>query len=322
MKAIRVERVGGPEVLQLRDVPIPEPGKGQARIKLEAIGLNFIDVYHRTGLYPLPLPFIPGGEGAGVVDSVGPDVSEVKVGDRVAYAMGSASYAESVVMPSWKLVKLPEWLSTEDAAAVMLQGLTVHYLLRSTYEVKKGDPILVHAAAGGVGLLMVQAAKHLGAFVIGTTSTEEKAQTVREAGADQVILYSKHDFVEETKKIMRGAGVAAVYDSVGQSTFERSLDCLRPRGILVLFGQSSGPVLSFNPSMLAQKGSLYLTRPSLAHYMLTREELMQRTSELFDWIQSGVVKIRIDSTFPLSKIADAHHKLESRASSGKILLTP
>jgi NADPH2:quinone reductase len=322
MKAIRVEKVGGPEVLQLRDVPLPEPGKGQARIKLEIIGVNFIDVYHRTGLYPLPLPFVPGGEGAGIVDAIGPDVSEVKTGDRVAYAMGTASYAEFVVMPAWKLVKLPEWLSTENAAAVMLQGLTVHYLLRSTYEVKKGDPILIHAAAGGVGLLMVQAAKHLGAFVIGTCSTEEKAQTVREAGADQVILYTKQDFLEETKKIMRGVGVAAVYDSVGQATFERSLDCLRPRGILVLFGQSSGPVLSFNPSALAQKGSLYLTRPSLAHYMLTREELMQRTSELFDWIQSGVVKIRIDSTFPLAKVADAHRKLESRGSSGKILLTP
>ncbi|MCI0442087.1 quinone oxidoreductase [bacterium] len=322
MKAIRVEKVGGPEVLQLRDVPLPEPGKGQARIKLETIGVNFIDVYHRTGLYPLPLPFVPGGEGAGIVDAIGPDVSEVKVRDRVAYAMGTASYAECVVMPAWKLVKLPQWLSTEDAAAVMLQGLTVHYLLRSTYEVKKGDPILIHAAAGGVGLLMVQAAKHLGAFVIGTCSTEEKAQTVREAGADEVILYTKQDFLEETKKTMRGVGVAAVYDSVGQATFERSLDCLRPRGILVLFGQSSGPVLSFNPSALAQKGSLYLTRPSLAHYMLTREELMQRTSELFDWIQSGVVKIRIDSTFPLAKVADAHRKLESRASSGKILLLP
>lgn len=322
MKAIRVEKVGGPEVLQLRDVPEPEPGKGQARIKLEAIGLNFIDVYHRTGLYPLPLPFIPGGEGAGIVDEIGPDVSEVKKGDRVAYAAGAASYAEDVVMPAWKLVKLPEWLSTQDAAALMLQGLTVHYLLRSTYEVKKGDPILVHAAAGGVGLLMVQAAKHLGAFVIGTCSTEEKAQTVRDAGADEVILYSKQNFLEETKNIMRGVGVAAVYDSVGQATYERSLDCLRPRGILVLFGQSSGPVTSFNPSILAQKGSLYLTRPTLTHYMLTREELMQRTSELFDWIQSGVVKIRIDSTFPLAKVADAHRKLESRASSGKILLLP
>jgi NADPH:quinone reductase len=322
MKAIRVEKVGGPEVLQLRDVPEPEPGKGQVRIKLEAIGLNFIDVYHRTGLYPLPLPFVPGGEGAGIVDEIGPDVSEVKEGDRVAYAMGAASYAERAVMPAAKLVKLPEWLSTQDAAALMLQGLTVHYLLRSTYEVKKGDPILIHAAAGGVGLLMVQAAKHLGAFVIGTCSTEEKAQTVRDAGADEVILYTKQNFLEETKNIMRGVGVAAVYDSVGQATYERSLDCLRPRGILVLFGQSSGPVASFNPSILAQKGSLYLTRPSLAHYILTREELMQRTSELFDWIQSGVVKIRIDSTFPLAKVADAHRKLESRASSGKILLIP
>jgi NADPH:quinone reductase len=322
MKAIRVEKVGGPEVLQLRDVPEPEPGKGQVRIKLEAIGLNFIDVYHRTGLYPLPLPFVPGGEGAGIVDEIGPDVSEVKKGDRVAYAMGAASYAERAVMPAAKLVKLPEWLSTQDAAALMLQGLTVHYLLRSTYEVKKGDPILIHAAAGGVGLLMVQAAKHLGAFVIGTCSTEEKAQTVRDAGADEVILYTKQNFLEETKNIMRGVGVAAVYDSVGQATYERSLDCLRPRGILVLFGQSSGPVASFNPSILAQKGSLYLTRPSLAHYILTREELMQRTSELFDWIQSGVVKIRIDSTFPLAKVADAHRKLESRASSGKILLIP
>ncbi len=322
MKAIRVDRVGGPEVLQLREIPAAEPGKGQARIKQEAIGVNFIDVYHRIGLYPLPLPFVPGSEGAGIVDAVGPGATEVKPGDRVAYALGAASYAEMVVMPAWKLVKLPDWLSTRDAAAAMLQGLTMHYLLRSTYEVMMGDPILVHAAAGGVGLLMVQAAKHLGAFVIGTVSTEEKAKTVREAGADEVILYTQKDFLEETKRIMRGNGVAAVYDSVGQATYERSLDCLRPRGILVLFGQSSGPVPSLNPSILATKGSLYLTRPSLTHYILTREELLQRASELFDWMQSGVVKLRIDSTFPLVQASEAHRRLESRASSGKILLLP
>jgi NADPH2:quinone reductase len=322
MKAIRVEQYGGPEVLQLRDVPKPQPSKGQALIKLEAIGLNYIDVYHRTGLYPLPLPFVPGGEGAGVVEAIGDDVSEVKVGDRVAYAMGAASYAEYTVMPSWKLVRLPEWLSTKDAAAAMLQGLTVHYLLRSTYEVKKGDPILIHAAAGGVGLLMCQVAKQIGAYSIGTVSNEEKAAKAREAGANEVILYTKSDFLEETKKITRGSGVSVVYDSVGKSTYEKSLDCLRPRGMLVLFGQSSGPVPPLNPSILAQKGSLFLTRPSLAHYMLTREELLQRTNELFDWLHSDAVKLHIDSTIPLTQAADAHRRLESRASSGKILLTP
>ncbi len=322
MKAIRVEQHGGPEVLQLREAPTPQPSKGQALVRLEASGVNFIDVYHRTGLYPLPLPFIPGTEGAGVVESVGTEVTEVKTGDRVAYAMGAASYAESSVMPAWKLVRLPEWLSDQEAATAMLQGLTAHYLLRSTYEVKKGDPILIHAAAGGVGLLMCQIAKHLGAFVIGTVSTEEKAKKAKEAGANEVILYTKSDFLEQTKEITRGSGVAAVYDSVGKTTYEKSLDCLRPRGILVLFGQSSGPVPPLNPSTLAQKGSLFLTRPSLAHYMLTREELMQRTNELFDWIQSGVVKLHLDSTFPLAQAADAHRRLESRASSGKILLLP
>ena len=322
MKAIRIEQYGGPEVLQLRETPTPHPSEGQALVRLEASGVNFIDVYHRTGLYPLPLPFIPGTEGAGVVESVGPEVTEVKTGDRVAYAMGAASYAESSVMPAWKLVRLPEWLSDQEAATAMLQGLTAHYLLRSTYEVKKGNPILIHAAAGGVGLLMCQIAKHLGAFVIGTVSTEEKAKKAKEAGANEVILYTKSDFLEQTKEITRGSGVAAVYDSVGKSTYEKSLDCLRPRGILVLFGQSSGPVPQLNPSILAQKGSLFLTRPSLAHYMLTREELMQRTNELFDWIQSGVVKLHLDSTFPLAQAADAHRRLESRASSGKILLLP
>jgi NADPH2:quinone reductase len=322
MKAIRVEQYGGPEVLQLRELPKPQPSKGQALIKLEAIGINYIDVYHRTGLYPLPLPFTPGGEGAGIVEAIGEDVSEVKVGDRVAYAMGAASYAEYTVMPSWKLVRLPEWLSTKDAAAAMLQGLTAHYLLRSTYEVKKGDPILIHAAAGGVGLLMCQIAKQIGAYSIGTVSTEEKAAKAREAGANEIILYTKSDFLEETKKITRGSGVAVVYDSVGKTTYEKSLDCLRPRGMLVLFGQSSGPVPPLNPSILAQKGSLFLTRPSLAHYMLTREELLQRTNELFEWLHSDAVKLHIDSTIPLTQAADAHRRLESRASSGKILLTP
>jgi NADPH2:quinone reductase len=236
--------------------------------------------------------------------------------------MGAASYAEATVMPAWKLVRLPEWLSTQDAATAMLQGLTAHYLLRSTYEVKKGDPILIHAAAGGVGLLMCQVAKQIGAFVIGTVSTEEKAKKAKEAGANEVILYTKSDFLEQTKEITRGSGVAAVYDSVGKTTYEKSLDCLRPRGILVLFGQSSGAVPPLNPSLLAQKGSLFLTRPSLAHYMLTREELMQRTNELFEWIQSGAVKLHLDSTFPLAQAADAHRRLESRASSGKILLLP
>ena len=322
MKAIRVEKCGGAEELQLAEIPMPEPGKGEARVKMEAIGVNFIDVYHRIGLYPKELPFTPGSEGAGIVDAVGEGVQDIRVGDRVAFGTSPNTYAEEVVVPAWKLVKIPDWMSAEHAAASMLQGMTVHYLVKGSHWIKPGDRALVHAAAGGVGRILVQAAKHLGAFVIGTCGNEEKAALVRQAGADEVIIYTKQDFRDETKRITNGEGVNVVYDSVGQATFERSLDCLRPRGILVLFGQSSGVVPPFNPSILSQKGSLFLTRPTLAHYTLTREELLTRAGELFDWIHTKVVDLRIDSKFPLAQAADAHRKLESRASAGKILLVP
>jgi NADPH2:quinone reductase len=322
MKAIRIQQYGGAEVLQPADVATPEPGKGEARVRLEAIGVNYIDIYHRTGLYPQNVPFTPGAEGAGIVDAVGPDVLDVAPGDRVAYAGAPGSYAEFVVLPAWKLVKAPEWLDMQQAAASMLQGMTVHYLVKGAYWIKPQDLVLAHAAAGGVGRMLVQAAKRLGAFVIGTAGNAEKAALAREAGADEVIIYTQQDFRDETKRITNGQGVHVVYDSVGQSTFERSLDCLRPRGHMVLFGQSSGPVAPFNPSLLAQKGSLFLTRPILAHYTNNREELLLRANEVFEWIRTKAVTLKIDSTFPLSQAGDAHRRLESRASAGKILLLP
>jgi NADPH:quinone reductase len=321
MKAIVIEEFGSRDVLKVKEVPEPQPGEGQARVRLEAIGVNFIDIYHRTGLYPNPLPCTPGSEGAGVVDAVGPGVKDVKIGDRVAYAMGVGSYAEKAVMPTWRLVQVPESISTQQAAAVLLQGMTVEFLLRGAYPVQRGESILVHAAAGGVGSLLVQVAKNIGAFVIGTVSTEEKAALARKAGADEIILYTKQDFLEETRRITEGKGVSVVYDSVGQTTFERSIGCLKPRGYLVLFGQSSGVVSPFSPSLLA-KGSNFLTRPSLGHYTATREELLQRANQVFDWVKSGAMKIRIDSSYPLEKATEAHARLESRASTGKILLLP
>jgi NADPH:quinone reductase len=322
MKAIRVEEYGGPDALKLRELPAPDPGSGEARVRLEAIGVNYIDIYHRTGLYPLTPPFTPGSEGAGVVDAIGPDVTEVKIGDRVAFAMSIGSYADAVLVPAWKLVPLPDKMGTLHAASLMLQGLTTHYLTRSTYPIQAGESVLIHAAAGGVGILLVQVAHHLGAFVIGTVSTEEKARIVREAGANEVILYAEKDFVQEIKRITSGSGVHVVYDSVGQQTFDGSLDCLRRRGMLVSFGQSGGPVPPFSPLVLSSKGSLFLTRPTLAHYAVNREELLARTKELFEWETSGVVKAKIDQTFPLAEAAQAHRRLESRASIGKILLIP
>lgn len=322
MKAIIVGKCGGPEELRLQDAPDPVPNKGEVVVRIEACGVNFIDIYHRTGLYPMPLPFIPGSEAAGVVETVGPEVTEVKTGDRVAYAMAPGAYAEKQAVAAWKLAAIPQFLNARDAAAAMLQGMTVHYLVKDSYAIKPGDRVLIHAAAGGVGALLVRAAKHLGAFVIGTVSNEEKAAIAREAGADHVIFYTKQDFASETKRITDGAGVHAVYDSVGQTTFERSLDCLRPRGILVLFGQSSGSVTPFDPGILAKKGSLFLTRPTLSHYTANRAELLERSGELFEWILKGVLKIRIDHTFPLAAAGDAHRRLESRASAGKILLLP
>ena len=322
MKAIRVESYGGPDQLVYKDVEKPEPQPDQALVKLDAIGVNFIDVYHRTGLYPLPLPFTPGSEAAGTVESIGPEVSDVAVGDRVAYAMAVGSYAEYAVVPAAKLVKMPEGIDAQTGAAAMLQGMTAHYLSTSTYPLKSGDTALVHAAAGGVGLLLIQMAKRAGARVFGTVSTEEKARLAREAGADEVILYTEQDFQKEVRRLTDGKGVQVVYDSVGKTTFMKSLDSLAPRGVLALFGQSSGIVPPFDAAWLAQKGSLYLTRPSLAQYVLTREELLWRASDVLTWITSGVLKLRIEKTFPLSDAAEAHRQLEGRATTGKILLLP
>jgi NADPH2:quinone reductase len=322
MKAIRVHQCGGPEVLKYEEVPLPEPDAGEARVKIEAIGLNFVDTYQRTGLYPLKAPFTPGMEGAGVVDAVGEKVTEVKKGDRVAYAMVPGSYREYAVVPSSRLVPLPQNLDTRSAAAVILQGMTAQYLAHSTYRLKKGVTALVHAAAGGVGLLLIQIAKRSGATVFGTVSTEEKARLAKDAGADEIILYTQTDFLTEVKRLTDGKGVDVVYDSVGQSTFDKSLDCLKPLGYLVLFGQSSGPVPPLNLGTLAPKGSLFVTRPSLAHYTLNREELLQRSGDIFKWLAVGELKLRIDKTFPLSEAAEAHRQLESRKTSGKVLLIP
>ena len=322
MKAVRVHQYGGPEALRYEDIPVPDPGAGEARVKIEAIGLNYIDIYQRTGLYPLKTPFTLGMEGAGVVDAVGANVTEVRKGDRVAYAMHLGSYAEHAIVPAWKLAPLPQAIDSRAGAAAMLQGMTAHYLTRDTYPLKKGESALIHAAAGGVGLLLIQIAKRLGATVFGTVSTEQKAQLAKEAGADEVILYTKADFAAEVKRLTNGAGVHVVYDSVGKDTFEKSLDCLRPRGYLVLFGQSSGPVPPFNLGTLAAKGSLFVTRPTLVHYAATREELLERTSDLFNWIAKGELKLRIDKTFPLSQAAEAQRQLEARKTTGKVLLIP
>jgi NADPH2:quinone reductase len=322
MKAIRVHKPGGPEVLVLDEIPVPEPKAGEARVKMEAIGVNFIDIYHRTGLYPLATPFTLGMEGAGVVDAVGDGVTEVKKGERVAYCMVAGSYAEYAIVPASKLAPLPAGIDAKSAAALMLQGMTAHYLTHSTYALKRGETALVHAAAGGVGLLLVQIAKYLGATVMGTVSTEAKAALAREAGADHTILYTQSDFLEQVKKLTEGCGVHVVYDSVGQSTFNKSLDCLRPRGYMALFGQSSGAVAAFDPALLVAKGSLFLTRPSLIHYTLSRAELLQRTTDLFAWTASGKLKVRIDKLLPMSAAAEAHRQLEGRKTTGKVLLLP
>jgi NADPH2:quinone reductase len=322
MKAIRIHNHGGADVLTYEDVPIPEAKAGEALVKIEAIGVNFIDIYHRTGLYPLKTPFTLGVEGAGIVDAVGDGVTEVKKGDRVAYAMIPGSYAEYAIVPAVRLVPVPAHIDAKTAAATMLQGMTAHYLTRSAYYLKKGETALVHAAAGGVGLLLVQLAKMLGARVIGTVSTETKAELARQAGADELILYTHSDFLAEVKKITAGQGVHVVYDSVGATTFDKSLDCLKPRGYLVLFGQSSGPVAPFDPGKLAAKGSLFLTRPTLAHYALDRAELLQRAGEIFDWIHAGKLKPRIENALALEDAAAAHRLIEGRKTTGKILLIP
>ncbi len=322
MKAIQIREHGGPERLELRDVDAPTPGDGEALVRLGAAGVNFIDTYQRGGLYKVTLPFVPGMEGAGEVLAVGPNVSEVAVGDRVAYAMTPGSYAEQSVVPAAKLVRIPEGVSTELAAAVMLQGMTAHYLSHSTYPLKEGDACLVHAAAGGVGLLLVQMAKMRGARVFGTVSTEEKAELARGAGADEVIRYTEEDFEEAIKDLTNGKGVQVVYDSVGKTTFEKSLNCLEPRGLLALFGQSSGPVGGFDPQVLNAKGSLYLTRPSLGHYVQDRDELLWRAGDVLRWVGEGKLDVRVDSSLPLTDAAEAHRKLEGRETAGKVLLVP
>lgn len=322
MRAIRIHEFGGPDVLRYEEVPLPEPGAGEARVRIEAVGINYIDVYQRKGQYPDPLPVIPGREAAGLVDAVGPGVTDLTPGTRVVYAMHVGSYAEYAVVPARRLVPIPDAMDTRLAAAMMLQGLTAHYLAHTTYPLKPGDTALVHAAAGGVGLLLVQIAKRRGARVIGTVSTEEKARLAMEAGADDIILYTQADFEAETRRLTDGKGVQVVYDSVGQSTFDKGLNCLRPRGYMVLYGQSSGPVPPFNPQVLSAKGSLFLTRPNLMHYTLDRAELLQRAEELFGWILAGVLIVRIDAFFPLAEAPLAHHRLEARESIGKLLLIP
>lgn len=318
--AIRVNQPGGPEVLQWEEIDVGEPGPGQVRIRQEAAGLNFIDVYHRTGIYPQPLPFTPGVEGAGVVEAVGNDVEGLKVGDRVAYAGPIGGYAEERLIDADKLVVLPDGISTEQAAGIMLQGMTVQMLLRSVFPVAKGDTILIHAAAGGVGLIMCQWAKALGVTVIGTVGTEEKAKLAAEHGCDHPIVYSKQNFVAEVERLTGGEKLPVVYDSVGRDTFMRSLDCLRPRGLMVSFGQASGPIEPFNVGILAQKGSLYLTRPTLFTYTATRPQLEQSAKELFAVVKDGKVKIEVNQCFRLEDAADAHRALESRKTSGSTIL--
>jgi NADPH2:quinone reductase len=322
MKAIRIHEHGGPEVLTYKDAPDPSPAADQAVVKIDAVGVNFIDIYFRTGLYKSALPFTNGQEAAGVVTAVGSQVSDLQVGDRVAYAGVAGSYAEYAAVPAARLVKVPEGVSTRDAAAMMLQGMTVHYLTHSTFPLEPGHTALIHAAAGGVGQVLVQVAKMRGARVIGTCSTPEKAEKVRRAGADEIILYTEQDFETEVKRITEGEGVHVVYDPVGKSTWEGSLNCLRPRGMAVFFGNASGPVPAIEPLALTARGSLFMTRPSLLHYAATREELVERAGNVLGWVSSGKVKVDIGETFPLSEAAEAQTKLAARLTSGKLLLLP
>jgi NADPH2:quinone reductase len=322
MKAVVAEPVGGPETLRYLDLPDPQPAEGEAVVKIEAIGVNFIDVYFRTGLYKAPeTPVRLGSEASGVITAVGPGV-DWKVGQRVAYIMTRGAYAEYAAVPAKVLVPLPDAVSFDDAAAIMLQGMTAHYLLHSTFPLKAGQTCLIHAAAGGTGLLLVQMAKLLGGTVIGTTSTQDKAQLAKNSGADHVIVYSETDFVSEVRKLTGDRGVDVVYDSVGASTFAKSLDCIRPRGMMVSFGQSSGPVGPIEPLTLSQKGSLFLTRPNLAHYISDPAELKWRSSDLFNWIDAGKLQSRIYKVYPLRDAAAAHRDLEARKTSGKLLLKP
>ena len=308
--------------MELVDLPVPQPKPNEALVKIAAVGVNFIDVYNREGRYKTPLPFVLGQEAAGVVSAVGSDVREVSVGDRVAYTLALGSYAEYAVVPADKLVKIPSGVSEREAAAAILQGMTAHYLVYDTYPLKKGETALVHAAAGGVGLLLVQMAHNLGARVIATVSTDEKAKLAREAGADEVILYTQSDFEAETKRLTDGKGVHVVYDSVGKTTFDKGLNVLRPRGMMALFGGSSGAVAPFDPLVLTQKGSIFLTRPSLGAYVITPEELQNRAAAVFGMIRDGKLKLRIEHVYPLAQAQQAHRDLESRKTTGKLLLMP
>lgn len=320
MKSIQVAEPGGPENMKLVETPVPRPGPKQALLRIRAAGVNFIDVYFRTGLYQSDRPITLGSEGAGTVEEIGPDVTEVAPGDRVAYAMTRGSYAEYAVVPAAQLVRIPDHVDFPEAAAVMLQGMTAHYLTHSTYALKSGDSCLVHAAAGGAGGLTVQMAKLLGARVFATVGTREKALIARQHGADEAIVYTEQDFEVEVKRATDGRGVDVVYDSVGKTTFDKSLNCLRPRGTMALFGQSSGPVPPFDPSVLNAKGSLFLTRPSLGHHVLTREELLWRAHDVVNWLSQGKLKLRIHRIYPLAEAAQAHRDLESRQTTGKLLL--
>ena len=322
MKLIQVTKTGGADELRLTDTAIPSPAAGQALVRIAAAGVNFIDVYFRTGLYKADLPFTPGSEGAGTVESVGEGVTTLRPGDRVAYAMVRGSYAEFALVPAAQLIRLPDGVDFAPAAAAMLQGMTAHYLTHSTFALKPGDTALVHAAAGGAGGLIVQMAKMLGARVIGTAGSDEKAAIARQAGADEVIIYTREDFVAETKRLTGGHGVDVIYDSVGATTFLPGLDALRPRGTMVLFGQSSGAVAPFDPGMLNPKGSIFLTRPSLGHYVLTREELEWRAGDVLRWLAEGKLKLRIDRTYPLAEASQAHRDLEGRKTAGKLILVP
>ena len=322
MRAIQIHQTGGPEQLQVVDVPIPEPAAGQVRIKVAAAGVNFIDIYHRTGLYPQPLPFTPGLEVAGTVDAVGEGVTEWAIGDRVGCTTAIGGYAEYALAAADKLVRIPDNVDLETAAAVLLQGMTAHYLTLSTFPLKAGDTCLVHAAAGGVGLLLIQIAKRLGARVIGTVSSDEKAALARAAGADEVVIYTRESFVERVRAFTNGRGVDVVYDSVGASTLEGSLDSLRPRGMFVTFGNASGPLPPISPLMLSSKGSLFMTRPTLFHYIATPEELRWRANDLFTWIGAGELQVRIYRRYPLHEAAEAQIALASRVTTGKLLLIP
>jgi NADPH2:quinone reductase len=322
MKAVRVHAYGGPEALVFEDAPDPSPGPGQLLIKVEAAGVNFIEVYHRTGLYPVSLPAIPGTEAAGTVLAVGPGVSGIRTGDAVASTNVLGAYAERALVAADRAVSVPSGVTTRQAAAVMLQGMTAHYLTHSTFPLRRGHTCLVHAAAGGVGLLLCQVAKLRGARVIGTTSNRDKAALAKQAGADEVILYTETDFVAEVKRLTNGAGVDVVYDSVGRSTFEKSLECVVPRGMAVLFGASSGPVPPFDLQTLNRRGSLFTTRPRLDHYIPTREELTQRAGDVLGWVRDGKLRVRVFRELPLSQAAEAHRMLEARATTGKLLLIP